>query len=100
MISIDSVQPDARLNISAESTCQLQTESISPVLSVTDRKGIGATEKEEQTVAQSIVAFIPAAERHRHGAAKDTACSHLSYSTLGWTRQGRLKLFGLRGTRE
>ncbi len=48
------------------------------VLIVTEGKGIVATDKEEKTVGPGDVIFIPAGEKHWHGAAKSATFSHLS----------------------
>ena len=47
------------------------------VLFVTVGKGIVATEKEEEVVGAGDIIFIPAGEKHWHGATKDTSFSHI-----------------------
>lgn len=47
------------------------------ILIVTDGKGIVATENEEITVVPGDVIYIPAGEKHWHGAVKDATFSHL-----------------------
>lgn len=54
------------------------THANEQVLYVTDGKGIVATEKEEHIVTPGTIIFIPAGERHWHGATKDAPFSHLS----------------------
>lgn len=50
--------------------------TIEQVLIVTEGKGIVATEKEEITVVPGDIIFIPAEEKHWHGAAKGSTFSH------------------------
>jgi quercetin dioxygenase-like cupin family protein len=47
------------------------------ILIVTEGKGIVATDKEEITVGPGDVIYIPAGEKHWHGAAKGSTFSHL-----------------------
>ena len=47
------------------------------VLIVTAGKGIVATEQEERIVTVGDVAFIPAGEKHWHGATKDSEFAHI-----------------------
>ena len=47
------------------------------ILIVTKGKGIVATEKEQKTVVIGDVIFIPAGEKHWHGAAESSNFSHL-----------------------
>ena len=51
--------------------------TIEQVLIVTEGKGIVATDKEEVTVVPGDIIFIPAEEKHWHGAAKGSTFSHL-----------------------
>ena len=56
---------------------KFHSHTIEQVLIVTEGKGIVATEAEEVVVAPGDVIFIPAGEKHWHGAAADSAFSHL-----------------------
>lgn len=56
---------------------KFHSHSIEQVLIVTEGRGIVATDKEEMTVGPGDVIFIPAGEKHWHGAAKDATFSHL-----------------------
>ena len=56
---------------------KFHSHTIEQVLIVTEGKGIVATDKEEITVVPGDVIFIPAGEKHWHGAAKDSTFSHL-----------------------
>ena len=51
--------------------------TIEQVLIVTEGKGIVATEKEQVNVGVGDVIFIPAGEKHWHGAAEGSTFSHL-----------------------
>jgi quercetin dioxygenase-like cupin family protein len=50
------------------------------ILFVTEGTGIVATEKEEVVLKPGMIAYIPAGEKHWHGATKDSAFAHLSIS--------------------
>ena len=56
---------------------KFHTHTIEQVLIVTEGKGIVATDKEEITVAPGDIIFVPAGEKHWHGAAKGATFSHL-----------------------
>jgi 4-carboxymuconolactone decarboxylase len=56
---------------------RFHAHTIEQVLIVTEGKGIVATENEELIVGPGDIVFIPAGEKHWHGAAKDSTFSHL-----------------------
>ncbi len=56
---------------------KFHTHTIEQVLIVTEGKGIVATDKEEITVTPGDIIFIPAGEKHWHGAAPGSTFSHL-----------------------
>ncbi len=56
---------------------KFHSHSIEQILIVTEGRGIVATDKEEITVVPGDVVFIPANEKHWHGATKDSTFSHL-----------------------
>jgi len=56
---------------------KLHTHTSDQVLIVTEGKGIVATENEEVTVGPGDVVFIPAGEKHWHGAAQGSTFSHI-----------------------
>lgn len=56
---------------------KFHSHTIEQVLIVTAGKGIVATESEEIVVTTGDVIFIPAGEKHWHGATADSAFSHL-----------------------
>jgi quercetin dioxygenase-like cupin family protein len=52
------------------------------ILIVTAGKGIVATEKEERVVTPGDIIFIPAGEKHWHGASPDSEFSHIYVSKI------------------
>ena len=56
---------------------KFHTHSIEQVLIVTEGKGIVATDYEEISVVPGDIIFIPAGEKHWHGAARGSTFSHL-----------------------
>ncbi len=56
---------------------KFHSHSIEQVLIVTEGKGIVATDKEQIFVGQGDIIFIPAGEKHWHGAAEGATFSHL-----------------------
>ena len=56
---------------------KFHSHTIDQVLIVTEGKGIVATDEEKVTVGPGDVIFIPAGEKHWHGATKDSTFSHL-----------------------
>jgi len=56
---------------------KFHSHSSEQILIVTKGKGIVATEKEQKTVVIGDVIFIPAGEKHWHGAAVSSKFSHL-----------------------
>lgn len=61
------------------------THTFDQVLYVTEGTGIVATEKEEITVTPGTFIFIPAGEKHWHGATKESAFSHIAVMPPGET---------------
>ena len=62
------------------------THSADQVLVVTEGRGIIASETEEITVDPGTVIFIPAGERHWHGATPQDSFSHFSIVPPGETK--------------
>ncbi len=56
---------------------KFHTHTIEQILIVTEGEGIVATDKEEITVVPGDIIFIPAGEKHWHGAAEGSTFSHL-----------------------
>jgi 4-carboxymuconolactone decarboxylase len=66
-----------QVNFSRSARNKFHTHNIKQVLIVTEGKGIVATEKQKITVIPGDIIFIPAGEKHWHGAAKGSTFSHL-----------------------
>ncbi|HEV2249521.1 MAG TPA: cupin domain-containing protein [Candidatus Limnocylindria bacterium] len=64
---------------------KLHTHTTDQLLIVTAGEGIVATEHEEQTVRAGDVAYIPAGERHWHGAKPGMDMTHLAILGSGKT---------------
>ncbi len=62
---------------------KFHTHSGDQVLLVTAGTGIVATEHEELTVTVGDLIFIPAGEKHWHGATKRSRFSHISLTQAG-----------------
>lgn len=56
---------------------KFHSHTIEQILIVTEGKGIVATDEEEITVVPGDIIFIPAGEKHWHGAAEGSTFSHL-----------------------
>ena len=67
----------ALVNFSPGAKNKFHTHDCEQILYITSGKGIVATEKEEKIVTAGDVVFIPAGEKHWHGATEDSAFSHL-----------------------
>ncbi len=66
------------MNFSPGAANKFNTHTFDQVLYVTEGRGIMATETEEVVVTPGTFIFIPAGERHRHSATKDSAFSHIA----------------------
>ena len=75
----------AVINFSPGAVNVFHTHTFDQVLYVTAGKGIVATENEEITVTPGTIIFIPAGEKHWHGATKDTVFSHIAIMPPGHT---------------
>jgi quercetin dioxygenase-like cupin family protein len=64
---------------------RLHTHTTDQILIVTAGEGIVATEHEERTVRAGDVAYIPAGERHWHGAKPGMDMTHLAVLGSGKT---------------
>ncbi len=74
-----------KVNFSPDAVNVFHTHTFDQVLYVTEGTGIVATENEEITVTPGTLIFIPAGERHWHGATKDSAFSHIAVMPPGET---------------
>jgi len=68
----------AMVNFEPGSKNFFHTHNEAQILIVTAGMGIVATEQEEFTVSTGTVIFIPAGEKHWHGATPTSAFSHLT----------------------
>jgi len=75
----------AVVNFSPGAVNVFHSHTFNQILYVTKGTGIVATESEEVTVTTGTFIFIPAGERHWHGATKDTAFSHIAIMPPGHT---------------
>jgi quercetin dioxygenase-like cupin family protein len=73
------------VNFSPGAVNVFHTHTFDKVLCVTKGTGIVATEDEEVTVLPGTIIFIPAGEKHWHGATKDSAFSHIAVMPPGET---------------
>ena len=73
------------VNFSPGAVNIFHSHTFDQILYVTEGTGIVATENEEVTVTPGTVIFIPAGERHWHGATKEAAFSHLTIMPPGET---------------
>lgn len=64
---------------------KLHTHTTDQVLVITAGEGIVATEREQREVRAGDIAYIPAGERHWHGARPGTDMTHLSILGNGKT---------------
>lgn len=74
-----------KVNFSPGAVTVFHTHTFDQVLYVTEGTGIVATENKEITVTPDTLIFIPAGERHWHGATKDSAFSHIAVMPPGET---------------
>ena len=56
---------------------KFHSHSTEQILIITEGEGIVATEKEETTVRPGDIVYIPAGEKHWHGASKGQTFSHI-----------------------
>jgi quercetin dioxygenase-like cupin family protein len=62
------------------------THTYDQALYVLSGKGIVADEKQEVALTEGMVAFIPAGEKHWHGATENSEFSHISILRTGQTK--------------
>ena len=67
----------AQVNFDRGVRNKFHSHTIEQILIVTEGEGIVATDNEEVTVVPGDIIFIPAGEKHRHGAAEGSTFSHL-----------------------
>ena len=66
------------VNFAAGAKNHFHTHTSDQILFATSGKGIVASESEEIVMDEGDTAFIPAGEKHWHGATDDSAFSHIS----------------------
>ena len=67
----------SQVNFDKGARNKFHAHSIEQILIITEGKGIVATDKEEIIVVPGDIVFIPANEKHWHGATNDSTFSHL-----------------------
>jgi len=67
----------AQVNFGKGVRNKFHSHTIEQILIITEGEGIVATENEELTVVPGDIIFIPAGEKHWHGATEGSAFSHL-----------------------
>jgi len=73
----------AQVNFAQSARNKLHAHSEDQILIVTSGQGIVSTGEKDTVVSVGDVIFIPANEKHWHGATKDSAFSHHSISIIG-----------------
>ena len=71
------------VNFSKGARTKFHSHDCDQLLVVTAGKGIVATNGEEHQVGAGDVVLIPAGEKHRHGATKDSDFAHISVEAKG-----------------
>ena len=66
-----------QVNFSKGVRNKFHSHSSEQILIVTEGEGIVATDKEEITVRPGDIIYIPAGEKHWHGATKESTFSHI-----------------------
>ncbi len=69
------------VNFAAGARTRFHTHTSDQILYVTEGRGKVATAAEEVDIAEGDTAFIPAGEKHWHGATSDSDFSHISLTT-------------------
>jgi quercetin dioxygenase-like cupin family protein len=76
------------VSFTAGARTYLHTHDVPQVLYCTEGRGILATEHQRNEVGPGDVVYVPAGEMHWHGAAEDSAFTHVSIRPPGeshWT---------------
>lgn len=73
----------AIVNFSKGAKTKFHTHTSDQALIVTAGKGIVATEQAEKSVRPGDIVFIPAGEKHWHGATNDSGFSHIYVLATG-----------------
>ena len=75
------------VNFSAGAKNKFHAHTVDQILFVTSGRGYVANETEQIEIAPGDTAFIPAGEKHWHGATDDSDFSHISLTTPDNTTQ-------------
>ncbi len=78
---LSSTYTFAIVDFAAGARNKLHTHTCDQILFATKGKGIVATESEEAIVSAGDTAFIPAGEKHWHGATADSDFAHITLTT-------------------
>ena len=70
-----------QINFAAGAKNKFHTHTSDQILFVTGGRGYVASESEQIEIAPGDTAFIPAGEKHWHGATNDSDFSHISLTT-------------------
>ena len=82
-VTIQAILPDSqeydikKVNFGRGVRLKLHAHDSEQILIVTTGKGIVATQQEKRVVVPGDVIFIPAGEKHWHGAMSDSEFSHI-----------------------
>lgn len=82
-VTIQAILPESQeydlnmVNFGRGTRLKFHAHDSEQILIVTAGRGIVATEQEEVAVVPGDVVFIPAGEKHWHGATKDSEFSHI-----------------------
>ena len=82
-VTIQAILPESQeydinmVNFGLGTRLKFHAHDSEQILIITAGKGIVATEQEEKVVMPGDVIFIPAGEKHWHGATKDSEFSHI-----------------------
>jgi len=75
-----------QVNFSPGARNIIHAHSFDQVLYVTEGRGILADEKAETVVTPGTLIFIPAGEKHWHGATRDSSFAHIAVMPPGETK--------------
>jgi quercetin dioxygenase-like cupin family protein len=82
-VTIQAILPESQeydvnnVNFGRGTRLKFHAHDSEQILIITAGKGIVATEQEEKVVMPGDVVFIPAGEKHWHGATNDSEFSHI-----------------------
>lgn len=71
------------VNFGRGATERFHTHTLDQLLIITAGIGMVATEQEEREVTVGDIVYLPAGEKHRHGARKESSMSYIAIGTPG-----------------